>query len=183
MNKVYAIITFTLLLCMGAPQGTSARSKRLAKDSASLDCVVKFHNLSRYKGEGWSRVFRDREVAPVLKALLKNDYRKLVDSLKSVNYPDSLSLVDDKGVLSLEGGVEGLYTITEAMLIVEPCGNIYAAVLDQGERILFFTNDKEHTEKLHPAIEGWRKRLESSRSNPVSKPELPVIFKSRSSGR
>ena len=179
MKKLYAIITPILLLCLHAPQGFSSQPGRFAKEAASLSCVVKFHNLSRYKGEGWSRVFRDREVAPALKTLLKNDYRKLVDSLKSVNYPDSLSFVDNKGVLSLEGGVPGLYTITEAVLIIEPCGNIYAAVLDQGERILFFTNDKEHTERLYPAIEEWRKRLESSRSNPVSKPELPVVFKSR----
>ena len=73
----------------------------------------------------------------------------------------------------------GLYTITEAILVVEPCGHIYTAILDQGERILYFTNDGEYTGTLHPSIEGWRKRLESSRSSPVSKPELPIDFKNR----
>ena len=182
MKQVSAVITLILLCCVSAPQASSTQSKRsqsAAKKAVSFNCQVKFHNLNRYKGNGWSRVFRDREVAPALKALLKNDYRKLLDSLKSADYPDSLSFVDDKGVLKLEGGVPGLYTITEAILIAEPCGHIYTAILDQGERILYFTNDGEYTGTLPPAIEEWRKRLESSRSSPVSKPELPIDFKNR----
>jgi hypothetical protein len=182
MKKVLACVALGSLVCLAAPPASSARSERTQKAAAKIDrlnCTVKFHNLARYKGEGWSRVFKDREVAPALKALLKRDYRKLVESLKSVEYPDSLSFVDQNGVLKLEGGVPGLRTIMEAVLIVEPCGNIYAAVLDQGERILYFTNDKEKTGKLPPAIEEWRQRLESSRSSTGSKPELPVLFKSR----
>jgi hypothetical protein len=182
MKKVFACVALITLVCFATPQASSARSERSPKAAAKTDkpnCAVKFHNLARYKGEGWSRVFKDREVAPALKALLKTDYRNLVESLKNVEYPDSLSFVDKNGVLSLAGGVPGLRTIMEAVLIVEPCGNIYAAILDQGERILYFTNDKEKTGKLPPAIEEWRQRLESSRSSTGSKPELPVLFKSR----
>jgi hypothetical protein len=182
MKRVFTIITLVSALCFVAPRDTSARSKRqrVAEKVVSSNCVVKFHNLSRYKGDRWSRVFRDREVEPALKGLLKNEYRQLVGSLERVDYPEeSLSFVDSRGVLRLEGGVPGLYTIKEAILIVEPCGNIYAAMLDQGERILYFTNDREATEKLPPAIEAWRTRIERARSSPVSKPELPIVFKSR----
>jgi hypothetical protein len=35
-------------------------------------------------------------------------------------------------VLTLRGFLPGLFTIMEAMLIVEPCGKIYAAILDEG---------------------------------------------------
>jgi len=183
MKRVLTIVAFISLLSLVMPQVSSARSgwrQRADEKAVTPDCVVRFRNLGRYKGDGWSRVFRDREVAPALKALLKNEYQKLVGSLERVNYPeDSLSYVDSRGALRLEGGVPGLYTIKEAILIVEPCGNIYAAILDQGERILYFTNDKESTGKLPPAIEDWRTRIERARSNPVSKPELPVVFKSR----
>ena len=182
MKKIFTIIALISLLCFTVPQVSSAQSKRsqrAATKTNNLNCVVKFHNLGRYKGNSWSRVFRDREVAPVLKGLLKNDYRKLADSLKSVDYPDSLSFVDNKGVLRLKGGVPGLYTIMEAILIVEPCGNIYVAILDQGERILYFTNDGEYTGKLPPAIEEWRAGLERARSSTSSQPELPILFKSR----
>jgi hypothetical protein len=183
MKRVNTVIALIWLLCFAAPQVSSARTswrQGTAGKAVSSDCVVRFHNLGRYRGDRWSRVFRDREVAPALKGLLKNEYRKLVDSLERVNYPeDSLSLVDSRGVLRLEGGVPGLYTIREAILIVEPCGNIYAAILDQGERILYFTNDREYTGRLPPAIEDWRARTERARSSPVSKPELPVVFKNQ----
>ena len=80
---------------------------------------IKFHNLNRYK-HTWSGVFRDTEVAPFLRRLLKSDYRLLISSLKSVSYPeDSLSFVDQKGVLTLRGFVPGLGTIMEAMLVVD----------------------------------------------------------------
>lgn len=184
MKRVTASVALISLLCLAVPQVSDAHSSG-APESAGFttgapDCQVRFHNLSRYKSNSWSRVFRDREVAPALKGLLKNNYRTLVESLKRVNYPeDSLSLVDEKGVLRLEGGVPGLYTIMEAILIVEPCGNIYTAMLDRGERILYFTNDREYTGKLPPAIEEWRTRLESARSSPVNKPQLSVVFKSQ----
>ena len=183
MKRLSIIAALISLLCFAMPRVSDAQSSGAQGDSRKSrtpDCQVRFHNLNRYKGNSWSRVFRDREVAPALKGLLKNDYRTLVESLKRVNYPeDSLSLVDDRGVLRLEGGVPGLYTIMEAILIVEPCGNIYTAMLDEGERILYFTNDREYQGKLPTAIEEWRTRLESVRSNPVNKPQLPVLFKSQ----
>lgn len=184
MKRVSAIVVVLIsLVCFVLPQASKAQSS--GAHSADVkpgapDCQVRFHNLNRYRGDSWSGVFKDREVAPALKRLLKNNYRTLVESLKRVSYPeDSLSLVDDRGVLRLEGGVPGLYTIMEAILIVEPCGNIYTAMLDEGERILYFTNDREYTGKLPPAIEEWRTRLEGVRSSPASKPQLPVLFKSQ----
>jgi hypothetical protein len=183
MKRVTITVALISLLCFAVPRVSDAQSsgaQGAGRKSGTPDCQVRFHNLSRYKGNSWSRVFRDGEVAPALKGLLKNDYRKLVESLKRVNYPeDSLSLVDGNGVLRLEGGAPGLYTIMEAILIVEPCGNIYTAILDEGERIIYFTNDSEYQGKLPRAIEEWRTRLESARSNPINKPQLPVLFKSQ----
>ena len=154
--------------------------------SAAITCAdaeVKFHNLSRYKHERWGRVFRDREVAPVLKSLLGKDYHKLIENMNQASYPedpkDSLSFVDRKGVLTLRGFVPGLFTIMEAMLIVEPCGNIYAAVLDEGKQFLYFSNDKKYIERLPAAIEQWRSGIEKARSGFEKKPELPVVFKSK----
>ena len=139
---------------------------------------VKFHNLNRYK-HNWSRVFRDREVAPVLRRLLKNDYHLLIWSLKSVSYPEnSLSYVDQKGVLTLRGFVPGLGTIMEALLVVEPCGNIYVGILDS-DRFLYFSNDKEYIAQLSPVIDQWRAGIEQLRSQTEKRPELPVVFKSK----
>ena len=156
-----------------------------AQPAATSDCAQpKFHNLTRYKAERWSRVFVDPEVSPVLRTVLKTDLGTLKESLKEATYPDtpdgSLSYLDKSGVLTLEGGVPGLYTIMEARLVIEPCGHIYAAILDDGKRFLFFTNDQEYLEKLPAAFEQWRAKIEKTRSESDDTPKLPIIFKSKS---
>lgn len=157
-------------------QSTSSQP-RASKTSKS---AIRFHTLSRYKDDRWSTIFRDREVAPALRALLKKDYGLLRDSLGQANYPeDSDSFMDKNGVLKLEGGVKGLYTIMEAALIIEPGGNIYAAILDEGKQFLYFTNDQKYLDKLPPPIEQWRIGVESRRSQPSEVPKLPVVFKNK----
>ena len=170
------------LCCIALNATLSAQTNRShapVSKASDAKCETKFHTLSRYKGNRWSSVFTDREVAPALKALLKKDYGLLRDSLQEVNYPDSLSFVDKQGVLTLEGGVKGLYTIMEAALIIEPCGNIYAAILDDGKRFLYFTNDQTFIGTLPPATEKWRADVESRRSQPTEVSKLPVVFKSK----
>jgi hypothetical protein len=158
----------------------STRSRAPVSKASKANCAKKFHNLSRYKSDWWSRIFRDREVAPALRALLKRDYRLLKASLDQAIYPeDSDFFMDKNGVLTLQGGVKGLYTIMEAKLIIEPCGNIYAAILDTGERFLYFTNDQKYIDKLPPAIEEWRSNVESRRSQPFESPKLPVVFRNK----
>ena len=172
-------ITALLVLILSSTlQWTTHSTKWRARAPSCTE--IKFHNLPRYKGQRWSRVFADAEVAPALKTLLKTDLGKLKESLKEVTYPeDSLSYVDKEGVLTLEGGVPGLYTIMEAKLIIEPCGHIYAAILDNGERFLYFTNDSKRANKLPPAIEGWRLRIEGLRSQSSKIAELPIVLKSK----
>lgn len=158
----------------------STRSQAPVSKASNANCAIKFHTLSRYKDDRWSTIFRDREVAPALRSLLKKDYGLLRESLERVNYPeDSDSFMDKNGVLTLEGGVKGLYTIMEAKLIIEPCGNIYAAILDTGERFLYFTNDRKHIDKLPSAIEEWRVGVESRKSQPSEVPKLPIVFKNK----
>jgi hypothetical protein len=157
----------------------STRSQAPVSKASDANCVRQFHNLSRYKDEQWWKLFDDREVAPALRVLLKRDYGLLKESLKQITYPDSLSLLGKNGVLTLEGGVEGLYTIMEAKLIIDPCGSIYAAILDEGKQFLYFTNDQKYIDKLPPAIEEWRVEVESRRSQPTEVPKLPIVFKNK----
>ena len=174
------IVSVFCFACHSASSAQSARSTDSASKVSDGSCAIKFHSLSRYKGERWSRVFFDRDVAPTLKALLKRDYGLLKESLKEVSYPeDSLSYLDKNGVLTLQGGVPGLYTIMEAKLVIEPCGNIYAAILDEGKRFLFFTNDQKYLGKLPPAIEQWITRIESLRGDSGEVPKLPIVFKNK----
>jgi len=157
----------------------------ISQGTAQGTCAEpKFHSLTKYKSERWSRVFADPEVVSALKSLLKTDYGTLKETLKQVVYPDtpdgSLSYVDKNGVLTLEGGVPGLYTVMEAKLVIEPCGHIYAMLLENGERFLFFTNDQKHRDRLPPTIEQWRLKIEATRSQNGDVPKLPVVFKNES---
>ena len=175
-------LSITLLIITGflvLPITSSAQTTSSTPVSKSKCAKVKFHNLNRYK-HAWSRVFQDREVASSLKILLKKDYRKLVENIRRASYPeDSLSFVDRNGVLTVRGFVPGLFTIMEGMLIVEPCGNMYVAILDDGDRFLYFSNDKEYVARLPPAIDEWRVSIEKARSTLEKKPELPVVFRSK----
>lgn len=158
-----------------------ARSRLSVRTATGAGCAnIKFHYLNKYKGNRWSTIFKDREVAPALRTLLKKDYGLFKESLDNVVEPDdSDNFMDKNGVLTLEGGVKGLYTIMEAALIIEPCGNIYAMFLNEGKRFLYFTNDQKHLDKLPAAIEEWRSNVESRRSQIREEPKLPVIFKSK----
>ena len=158
----------------------STKSRLPFSEASKGDCEIKFHSLSRYKSNGWSRIFSDREVAPALRTLLKSSYGQLKESLQQPAYPEaSDSFMNKNGVLTFEGGAPGLYTIMEAKLVIEPCGNIYAAILDNGERFLYFSNDPKYIDKLPPAIEQWRAGIEIRRSQPSEAPKLPVVFKSK----
>jgi hypothetical protein len=170
-----------LVSCLVLNSTLSAQStKARVRTTSNTNCAqIKFHSLGRYKDNRWSTIFKDREVAPALRALLKNDYGLLKESLDQVTYPDdSDNFMDKNGVLTLEGGVKGLYTIMEAALIIEPCGNIYVLILNDG-KFLYFTNDQKHLKKLPPAIDAWRSNVESRRSQIREEPKLPVIFKSK----
>jgi hypothetical protein len=182
MKRLLVMITTMLLFCCNVLPVAFDRAIPLQRSSNTIahGCPTpKFRTLSRYKGDNWFRVFRDRAIAPALRNLLKSDYPKLTGNLQRVNYPDNLSFVDSNGVLTLVGGVPALYTISEAILIIEPCGNIYAAILENGERFLYYTNDRERADKLTPAIQEWINGIERAGSNNGEKPKLPIMFKSR----
>ena len=153
-------------------------SLRRAVTNAPGCPTPKFPTLSQYKGSGWAKVFKDRAIGPILKTLLKSDYRKLTGNLEQVVYLDNNTFLDSNGVLRLVGGVPHAYTIAEAILIIEPCGDIYAAILEDGERFLYYTNNREHTANLAPAIQEWISDVEKRRSSISEEPKLPIVFKS-----
>jgi len=173
---IVSLFSSAILFALSA---RSTRSQAPISKASNDKCAIRFHSLSKYKSDWWSRIFSDREVGPALRALLTRDYRLLKESLQRVTYPDSLSFVDKNGVLTLEGGAQHLFTIMEAKLIIEPCGNIYALILDEGKRFLYFTNDQKYVDKLPPAIEEWRIDVESRRSQPTEVPKLPIVFRNK----
>lgn len=182
MRRPFGIVVATLLFSSSVVQialaGQPASPSRAVTNARGCP-TPKFPTLSRYKDRNWSKVFKDGAIAPILRNLLKSDYRKLTGNLKEVVYLDNGTLVDSNGVLRLVGGVPHAYTIAEAILIIEPCGDIYAAILEDGERFLYYTNNREHADNLAPAIQEWISDVEKRRSSLSEEPRLPIIFKSR----
>src|SRR6266403_2021871 len=84
MKKTMTLLILSLALGLHSTFPAHLRdSRNLHTTAANQNCAeMKFHNLSRYKGQGWSRVFVDREIAPALRALLKGDMATLKETLK-----------------------------------------------------------------------------------------------------
>src|SRR3954463_11547872 len=100
-NVVVRLVVVSLFALPQLQFAQSAKVDPGAKQAINPDCAtVRFHSLKRYKGEKWALVLKDAEVAPVLKILLKKNYSKLTENLSQVTYPDSLSFVDQQGILT-----------------------------------------------------------------------------------
>jgi hypothetical protein len=141
---------------------SSAEQKNAAPTPAAsdADCAQpKYKNLSKYAGDNPDvrALFKDAEIAGALKALLKNDYQKLVGNMENIDITNPL--VDRKGALTVAGGVPGAYTIAEGIFRIEPCGNVYAAILDQGKKVIFYTNDPAYVMERPDFVEKWRERF------------------------
>ena len=53
------------------------------------------------------------------------------------------------------GGVRGLYTLMENIIMISPKGEIYAAVIDDN-KVRYFTNSVQYKNKLPKTIDNWR---------------------------
>ncbi len=71
------IVSMFCVAFNSASPAQSTRSQAPVSKASNAKCAIRFHTLSRYKGNRWSTIFSDREVAPALKTLLKSDYGNL----------------------------------------------------------------------------------------------------------
>ncbi len=66
--------------------------------------------------------------------------------------------LDDFQAKVFHGGVRGLYTIMEGILIIGELGEIWVAYIDE-ENILYFTTQLKWKDKLPKTINAWRARF------------------------
>lgn len=116
-----------------------------------------FENLSKFNDDN-EALFQDKGIQVALKAVLRADYGKLTERMQEID----IEPVEGKdGVLRVYGGIPGLYTIAEAAFIVEPYGRVYVAILDKGERLLYYTNDKSRTSQMPEEFKKWSERFDA----------------------
>lgn len=100
-------------------------------------------------------VFEDAERERAFAALVGPSYGLFVDSFQTIEEREDL---DGAGAKVYAGGVRGLYTIMEGIIMVGPNGRLWAAVI-VGQEVRYFTNVPSSKKKLPKTIEQWRQRF------------------------
>ena len=105
-------------------------------------------------------IFKNDNEINVFQRLVGDNYVKL--------FTDSFQLVfreDDAEKLNARvytGGVTGLYTISEGIIIIGSPNRIWAAAID-GDVVRYFTNVSDYTNRLPKTIEKWRERFQDKK--------------------
>ena len=118
------------------------------------------------------RYMLDDEMDKALADLAGDDYELFAGSFQEGEGGAGEDL-DGLGAEVLTGGVRGLYTIQEAIVMTAPGPKVWAAVIDPGREVVkYFTNDPAFSKKLPRTIEEWRKNFSAK----------PVVFSGRTGG-
>jgi len=99
-------------------------------------------------------VFENPAQEKVFKALAGENYETFLEAFQLVWKEDDL---DHIGARVYHGGVRGLFTYMEGIIMTTPNGEMWAAVI-AGDKVLYFTNSKR-INGLPLTIENWRSRF------------------------
>lgn len=120
---------------------------------------VQFFNAEYRHGEVESKGLVELGVLPKtqdqsLRQLTGSDYQQFVDSFQLISDVEDLDKLGAKGV---SGGVRGLFTEMEAIVMYRPDGKMWAAVIDSDSGgVKYFTNDPGWAKKLPKTFDQWR---------------------------
>jgi hypothetical protein len=89
------------------------------------------------------------------KKMVRGAYPLFIERMQMVSVHDDL---DGLGAYVRAGGVRGLFTEMEAIVIVAPAGRMWAAAIDD-DVVRYFTNDSAFARRLPRTIEKWRERF------------------------
>ena len=94
-------------------------------------------------------------------------FKKIVGKFNEL-FEESFQLVSEEDDLDhfnakvSAGGVTGLFTIMEGIIMQRPNGMIYAAVIDN-DSVRYFSNDPQYIKKLPKTIESWMDRFKQKK--------------------
>lgn len=90
-----------------------------------------------------------------IQKLLGDDYNEFVSNMQLVS--DARAKYGREETLVIEGGVRGLYTIKEGIIVMDPFKNYYiGSIVNDGEKVKFYTNDAAYKTKVHDVVDQWR---------------------------
>ncbi|MCL7748023.1 tetratricopeptide repeat protein [Halalkalibacter alkaliphilus] len=101
-------------------------------------------------------VFPSEELDALFMSLVGEDYQLYVERMHLV-YPDGENL-DNFNATVVSGGVRGLFTLMEAIIMYDDEGQFWSAVLAE-EGVIYHTNDLAYQGQLPETINEWRGRF------------------------
>lgn len=111
----------------------------------------------------------DAKLNESFKRLVGADYKKIFETFQ-VTYENEEKDLDGFGASILTGGVSGLFTIMEGIIIYDKTGKMWAAILNpEQETVNYYTNDSNYLGKLPQTIQTWKDKKQ---------PKWSVVFKS-----
>lgn len=123
------------------------------------------HSLRAFHGKRLEDLLEHDEIAEAIKKLTGKYYIKLLENLRA----SGKIAVDSAGDATISGTASHLDAIEEAMLHLDHDGGIHAAILTQGEKVLYFTNRDESRSRLISPVQQFLRRFN----------DIKVIFMNR----
>ncbi len=111
--------------------------------------------LCMFKGKRLEHLLEHGEIADGIKGLTGKYYGRLLENLR---ISGKIS-VDSAGNATITGTAPHMEAIEEGLLHLGHDGGIHAAILTQGEKILYFTNRNESRGKLITPVREFLKRF------------------------
>jgi len=108
-------------------------------------------------------IFKTKEQDSIFRSLVGDKYPLFVNSTQLTSEDDDL---DSMHTVVKSSGVRGLFTLMENVIMIDSVNNIWAAVIDDKQKVLYFTNSKVYKNKLPKTIDNWRRNFM----------EYPVIY-------
>jgi len=141
--KNQVLLAVVLLASAASTSWTAERQGAAATDP--------FANLQRFEGNPpklW--LLDDKALRPAIEKVA-GEYIGVLD----VNLNTSSGVQITDGVLAIEGCFPHSCGTDGAMLVIDNAGRIYIAILTDGKKIMYFTNDTARTRKPIEAIQAF----------------------------
>jgi len=111
-----------------------------------------FEHLKMYQGLHPSSVLDDRIVGPAIKALVGRHFALLSADLAG---PSTGAVIRDSGDFEGDACAPHACSVAEAKVYLTQGGSIYIAILDGGDKVLYFSNDPPYKKKIFPALKAF----------------------------
>jgi hypothetical protein len=108
-------------------------------------------------------IFQTKEKDSIFRVLVGDKYSLFVKTTQLTSEDDDL---DSLNSIVKSSGVRGLFTLMENIIMIDSTNTIWAAAIDDRQRVLYFTNNKAYKNKLPKTIDQWRENFK----------EYPVIY-------